>query len=1510
MQYRNTPEKGIITEHNPYAQPQGSVKDMLNFRIIHLSGNRYMIKTVAGTIVSFSINPGYRIIACWDCGEYAVLLSTNGTPGPANGEIGILEFNNPNYEYTPLYNHVDLGFSLSAYAQVRVYKNNNKDHQSYWWNNQNPPKTLNLKNPSLYVTFQPADNLIDGESYMVTQGTVEYPAGSNILYGPSEASTVFTIAAPDVNYVTNAGVPRVIKYDPKVEMLDIIPMIESLADVDLVEKLSSGDLKAGMWFYFVQYEYNNEVRTAWGTATTGIHLTAKMPIVEDWHSFLEYQGIGGQTNIPNDSDETTSSGIRIRISNIDTKYTRIRVAAVRAMDWRIVSQPVLIAEENISGQTSIVIDHTSNRGIFTIADIEILAYVHGILANRTGDLAKRYLFLGNLKERLPYNWNPSEDVTLTPIGKSVLHDTVSAHVTGLVARHPNYNTGPHSGSAYLPLFGHKLLTGFVYAQVWYQVTGGDIEAPAGTAHVDGAVFMYDGSGPDKHKAAVTVTSGTPVVQPVIIINMYGTEKKIIPFNDWYDFKGMAINHYLRSRFRTETYRIGIMPIDLWGIPYGVEFLGDITMPAFFDNISNTTDPDNPVVGPAKPMTNFLASPEIMNFVQTLGIKIDDINFNSLIQSINAINGTTYTISDLDKIFKGFKIVVAPRDEQIVAQGIVYPMFYYHNDGDKFRVVPASAESLFSSFDPSNTPMDGYLKIMRTSPFDINGHIQYYKVRNNYEFLSPEFLMNFNNDHPDIREGDYIEIMGYLADGSKELDNHGTVHTEKFHLYTKYYVITNSAANMVPIGTTTDIDVAKSKNVAELESPIIDVSGTDVLFENRGLIWDWINGHLRTGIGGKKYLLVTKADELTDPDWINGISYHGSGNIFQTPDGEHLKDGVLKCIINIKRDKSTLYGGSSQSALESTVYMPTGHFQVFDTDFITHLLDTSGGKQSGFARNIEIFGGDCYIGFFDFQRILQWGDEASSVSPISNYGMPAYQGPFPPSYNPAVGWKYSNSVIFPVETKINLGMREGRHVAKDRSIGYLNGFLPGNPDGVAFGAGAYDHPESLRYNEAFSTDFIFSLFAATKKLNFYNNHFPNRYIWSAEIGPDSIINPLRQFSLANRKDVAGVFGELVQMRTRLDRLYYWQKYGIGYIGVDERTMVPNSLGQELTVGVSNTGERSDQIDDVYGLQHQSAFTDIPDGFSWFDHRRKAWCVMSFNGQTVQLDVINPNQSLLGNLADVTLPHDSPLEGQGYAMSYNPRLDEILLSLIPGEYYFDPDNPSAQLYYSLGFNLTEKIFTVRVTNAPAVFINFNNKLFSQRDDIYSNQGIDQLQPNTGYVIGQRALNGDDVLICKIAHSTGGSPPYYISQNWNIIGKVSQVHLNDHGKPGEFYGVTHQSEIKFIINPVQTADEEFVYYNFKFNGMDENFFRKVRVRNSYQDNNDDNLDISVNKEYEYRDRKWVSNVPLNSDEARMVDGFLELILTGDNRNVVNGVRDPLSNNQKPISLVSVLTDVKPEF
>ncbi len=72
------------------------------------------------------------------------------------------------------------------------------------------------------------------------------------------------------------------------------------------------------------------------------------------------------------------------------------------------------------------------------------------------------------------------------------------------------------------------------------------------------------------------------------------------------------------------------------------------------------------------------------------------------------------------------------------------------------------------------------------------------------------------------------------------------------------------------------------------------------------------------------------------------------------------------------------------------------------------------------------------------------------------------------------------------------------------------------------------------------------------------------------------------------------------------------------------------------------------------------------------------------------------------------------------------------------------------------------------------------------------------------------------------------------------------------------------------------------------------------------DNNISAAVNRDYEFRNRKVYSNVPLDASGARMVDHFMLINMIRDNR--VGG--DPTLSADNKIKLVSLRTIFDPAF
>jgi len=257
-QHINTFEKGMTSDVNILYQPNGTYRYMKNCQLISQDGNNFVIKDCLGNTLIFELNIPYLDYNTTTPGAAAfevypmaigfisfpnklVVLSTNSeTDGGGYGEIGVLNYsnygegiqpivvtNNVNNGYVPLYGHQDLKFSLMHRVEGFAYSETEEIQRIYWTDNNNEPRVFNVADPMFTTYFPPTGPLVNGTSYMVVEGIIQYNgtnyAPTNGTVPASIATNVFTAnATATFTDLTVGATAKVIEYYP-VELLDWTP---------------------------------------------------------------------------------------------------------------------------------------------------------------------------------------------------------------------------------------------------------------------------------------------------------------------------------------------------------------------------------------------------------------------------------------------------------------------------------------------------------------------------------------------------------------------------------------------------------------------------------------------------------------------------------------------------------------------------------------------------------------------------------------------------------------------------------------------------------------------------------------------------------------------------------------------------------------------------------------------------------------------------------------------------------------------------------------------------------------------------------------------------------------------------------------------------------------------------------------------------------------------------------------------------------------------------------------
>lgn len=1389
-------------------QPKDSLFDMRNMQLISNENNTYAIEDMNGNIISFSVTQNYRPIMFAKAANhlnatgYLVVYSAYIGPlvGVTNGEIArVLIVPSGAALYIPQYNTGGLNFSINHQIEGFVFPENQNIERCYFTDFFNLPRAFNHNDPVFTTNI---NNLVIGKTYMVLNGVVNH---SGTDYGPSDSTgqiTVFTAVATTWTLV--GGNPVVIDYVP-VESLSWKPRF-NMGNIGFKQWVN-GQKRFGKWQYLYRLGTNEGVYTKWSYPTRPILIGEPNPGAG---SIQSYTGeVGGL------STANSSMGIQLQITGIDSVYTKLQVAAVQTTAYNIDDTPGVIFDGAVTGSTMIITDF-GNIPLSPLLIDDLNAVKVNILRVKTLTTTNNIMFIGNIVTGIPFVFDTA-GIVVNVIEHLYPADFISQAI-------------PATGGAIQALNRSDVtcLSGNVLPELWYKVFGnsGDTLTYNAITYQVGDTFF---SVPN---VFVFTTTGAAFLKRILRFQKYAGVWNEIPLElDYEDYKGQTLTTYCQSHWRNETYRTAIVWFDTIGNPLYADWIADKKIPPQRAVAADLQDNGNPIGFNMNLMTLPNGGP--MNTpnrgyaaLRSIGLRFDNLNMNNLAAELSRQTGTVVTLADLPNFVSGFSIVRAKRDAQILAQGMSWAIVWDDGSSNPRGTHPAATTPF--QFDRNYMDSGGSAGI-------------YGRRKNKYMFYSADMNFHFQGK-PIMQDGDIAEIQDYYVEvnGSNAW---GVPNTPGWDFHNKIYQ------------QDTDAGAAPKGAQAGLILPIVYLvdTGQDITEADGELFYNTTRTDSGfAGIGSIAHSIGSRAQILF-------VSY-GEGPGDNTGFGSFKESDWRKPIVNLIRPKANLYGGQDKSALATTQYLSTGHFQPLDAAFMVYLQ-----ANGGIASGIDVFGGDCYVNVMSLERNLR--DESSGTPQIS-YGL-----------------------CFPSESNVNVALRgtagNTRYFARDRA--YHGGTAP---NGICF-ANPVQH-ENWTYNEAYSTDEA-ALFYQGRPANFLpTNQFRNLIRFAGIKTPGELVDKFRDFQPNDFKFVDGWAGGINNLRAKQMRLFYWQDLAVGTVPVQERAQVTGAIGAPITLGEGGIATRYDERTNFYGNQHQWGLTETPEGFVWFDFRRKTLCYMDTGTEIIPLSILEGMHSFFNNTVvgpDIA-SNDNPVAGKGIAGGYEPRFKRVLMSFkgMSGGRFAD---------FTMMFDTIKKQFGGFMDIAPGLMTEFNNELYSIAPERY-----DPVGPLVTYSVGDLASEGNENFVCILAYTSAIIPiqPSADFTHWVRCSASNDIFIHNKSEIGRFYNIIYAGKVTFVVNA--EVELEKIFENFRWKGNDK-FFTKVVTRTSSQQGTDDN--ISGSKEYEFRNKGWFSSVPLDDTNFdRMQDYYMEVECTKDNR--VNG--DPLLSSNEKMVLLSVKTWYRKAF
>lgn len=260
---------------------------------------------------------------------------------------------------------------------------------------------------------------------------------------------------------------------------------------------------------------------------------------------------------------------------------------------------------------------------------------------------------------------------------------------------------------------------------------------------------------------------------------------------------------------------------------------------------------------------------------------------------------------------------------------------------------------------------------------------------------------------------------------------------------------------------------------------------------------------------------------------------------------------------------------------------------------------------------------------------------------------------------------------PLESKVNTYFDYGMNLRNTNSANLLN--EPGNVDGVT-GQDRPAHQYNMIYSDNDVSSDVFTLISTDKN---ETNQFKQRAYFSEPKTNGEFIDNFPIFKAASFIDVDSQYGQLTNMDTDKNNLYYWQDHAFGKFSVNERSLINDTNGNTIMLGQAGILSRYDYLSTKFGMRlYDFCSRTTENGLFWVDINNKAVVGSAQNG------VVNYGEQLfVQNLINNSISDKVPY------VDYDIQNNELLCKCL---------NNGEQIVFNTKYNIATSIYNRRYDN----------------------------------------------------------------------------------------------------------------------------------------------------------------------------------------------------------------------
>lgn len=283
---------------------------------------------------------------------------------------------------------------------------------------------------------------------------------------------------------------------------------------------------------------------------------------------------------------------------------------------------------------------------------------------------------------------------------------------------------------------------------------------------------------------------------------------------------------------------------------------------------------------------------------------------------------------------------------------------------------------------------------------------------------------------------------------------------------------------------------------------------------------------------------------------------------------------------------------------------------------------------------------------------------------------------------------------PLESKVNTYFDYGQNLRNTESPNLI--YEPGQIEGIITQERPA-HQYNMIYSDNDASNDVFTLISTDKN---ETNKFPQRTYFSEPKTNGEFIDNFLIFKPASFIDVEGTYGQITELATNKNILYYWQEHAFGKFSVNERSLVNDTNGNTIMLGQAGILSRYDYIDTRYGMREcDRCECPVDDMVYWVDINNKA--VVAGNTQ----QAINYGERLgVQNIINDTISTKKPY------VHHDLQNDELLCKCLRDGY---------QLVFNTKYNMATSIYTRRYDDMLNVKNHLYTAYITDNDDLQVNK-----------------------------------------------------------------------------------------------------------------------------------------------------------------------------------------------